>query len=152
MTKINHVRLVMGGLIATVILFLTDRLLHENVFRTYWEAVYVGLGTRPPESAHSLALVYFFIFELGRGFLLVFLYVLMRPFHGAGPKTAALAGIAGWLAFSVAGPAQFIPLGFYSNTLWIGVAAAQLVTSIVATLAGAAPYKDPSAAAADARG
>jgi hypothetical protein len=69
-------------------------------------------------------------------------YVLMRAFFGAGPKTAVLAGIVGWIAFSLTGPTQFIPLGFFSNALWIKVGAIHLVTSIVATIAGAALYKD----------
>lgn len=68
----------------------------------------------------------------------------MRSHFGAGPKTAALAGVVAWLAFSVTGPAQFIPLGFYSNALWIKVAAFQLITSIVAAIAGAAIYKEPA--------
>ncbi|HVF47348.1 MAG TPA: hypothetical protein VNA17_07270 [Pyrinomonadaceae bacterium] len=144
MTKINWVRFFLGGLIATVLLFLSDGLLHENVFRTYWEAVYRDLGTKPPAEGHSLDLVYFFIFEMGRGFGAMLVYVLMRPFYGAGPKTAVLAAIATWLALSVAGPAEFIPLRFYSNSLWIGVAAVQLVTSIIAAMAGAAIYKDPA--------
>jgi hypothetical protein len=50
--------------------------------------------------------------------------------------------VAAWLAFSVTGPAQFIPLGFYSMALWVKVAAFQLVTSIVAAIAGAFPYRE----------
>jgi hypothetical protein len=87
-------------------------------------------------------MVYFAVFELGRGFIAIFLYVLMRPHYKPGPKTAALAGVTAWIAFSLTGPAQFIPLGFYSNALWINVAAFQLVTSMVAAIAGAAFYKD----------
>jgi hypothetical protein len=37
---------------------------------------------------------------------------------------------------------QFIPLGFFSNALWIKVGAIHLITSIIATIAGAALYKD----------
>ena len=103
MTKINFGRLFVGGLIASVLLFLSDGLLHEQVFKQYWEYLYQGLGARPPESPHAMAMVYFFIFELGRGFLAIFLYVLMRPFHGPGPKTAVLSAIAAWLAFSALG-------------------------------------------------
>jgi hypothetical protein len=87
-------------------------------------------------------LIYFVIFELGRGFLSMFLYVLMRGCCGAGPKTAVFAAIAAWFAFSLTGPAQFIPLGFFSHALWIKAGAIQLIVSIVATLAGAALYKD----------
>ncbi|HET6893060.1 MAG TPA: hypothetical protein VFH31_18285 [Pyrinomonadaceae bacterium] len=72
----------------------------------------------------------------------IFVYALMRSHFGPGPKTAALAGVAAWFAFSVTGPAQFIPLGFYSNALWIKVAAFQLITSILAAIAGAALYKE----------
>jgi len=66
----------------------------------------------------------------------------MRSHFVPGPKTAAQAGLVAWIAFSVTGPAQFIPLGFFSNALWIKVAAFQLVTSILAAIAGAAVYKE----------
>ena len=137
MTKINFGRLFIGGLIATVILFITDGLLHEKIVRDYWMYLYQGLGARPPEE-HSISLLYFFIFEIGRGFTAMLMYVLMRPFSGPGPKTAVFAAIAAWFAFSVTGPAQFIPLGFYGRRLWLMVAGYQLVTSIVANLIAAA--------------
>ena len=142
MTKINFGRLFVGGLIASVLLFLSDGFLHEQVFKHYWEYLYQGLGAKPPDSPHQMALVYFFIFELGRGFGAIFIYALMRPFYGKGPKTAVLSAIAAWLAFSVTAPAEFIPLGFYGRRLWIMVAAAQLVTSIVANLLAAWIYRD----------
>jgi hypothetical protein len=139
--KLNWNRIIIGGLIATVILFLTDGFFHESVVGADWKAVYAALGAREPQ--HSAAgMVYFVIFELGRGFISLFIYALLRQFFKAGPNTAALAGIVAWLAFSVTGPAQFIPLEFYSQALWVKVAAFQLVTSIVATIAGAAIYKD----------
>ena len=106
-----------------------------------WNAVYAALGAREPtESAGSM--LYFAIFELGRGFIAIFIYALMRGPFSPGPKTAALAGVVAWFAFSLTGPAQFIPLGFYSHALWGKVGAFQLITSIVATIAGAAIYKD----------
>jgi hypothetical protein len=141
MNKINWGRLLLGSLVASIILFLTDGFLHERVVMADWRAVAAGLGIT--ESHHgSGALFYFAIFELGRGFVSIYLYALMRPFCGPGPKTAVWAGVVAWLAFTVTGPAQFIPLGFYSNALWIKVGGFQLVTSIVAALAGAFLYRD----------
>lgn len=87
-------------------------------------------------------MVYFALFELGRGFTAMMFYVTMRAFFGAGPKTAVLAGIVGCIAFSLTGPVQFIPLGFFSNALWLKVAVIHLIVSIIATIAGAALYKD----------
>ena len=144
MTTINYGRLFIGGLIATIILFLADGVLHEHIVHSYWEYLYQGLGARPPETGHGMAMAYFFIFEVGRGFTAILFYVLMRPFWGAGPKTAVFAAIAAWFAFSVTGPAQFIPLGFYGRRLWVIVAGYQLVTSVVANLIAAWLYKDPA--------
>ena len=146
MDKLNLGRMIIGGLIATVIFFLTDGVLHEHIVHEYWEYLYRGLGaTTEPQMGHGVAIMYFAVFELGRGFLAIVLYVLMRPFFGAGAKTAVMAAVVTWLAFSVAGPAQFIPLGFYGRRLLLIVAGYQLVTSIVGNLIAAWLYKDPSA-------
>ena len=150
MTNINFARLFVGGLIASVLLFVSDGFLHEQVFKQYWEYVYQGVGAKQPDPSHSWALLYFFIFELGRGFLAILLYVLMRPFYGVGPKTAVLSAMVAWLAFSVTAPAEFIPLGFYGRRLWVMVAAAQLVTSIIANLIAAWIYRDPATTATPA--
>jgi hypothetical protein len=142
MAQINWGRLLLGSLIAAIIMFVTDGFIHERIVGTDWRAVYQGLQAVEP-SPHGSSMAYFGIFELGRGFIAMLFYVTMRAFFGAGPKTAALAGIVGWIAFSLTGPAQFIPLGFFSPALWVKVGAIHLVTSILATIAGAATYKEP---------
>ena len=141
MAQINWGRLFVGSVIAAIIMFVTDGLIHEMLAKADWHALYEALGAREPEP-HGASMAYFAIFELGRGFTAIMFYVLMRPFFGAGPKTAVIAGIIGWIAFSLTGPVQFIPLGFFSNALWLKVGAIQLIVSIIATLAGAALYKD----------
>jgi len=141
MSKINWGRFILGCLIASIIMFFTDGFIHETIAKADWKAVYDGLRAAEPEP-HGSSMVYFALFELGRGFTAMMFYVTMRSIFGAGPKTAILAGIVGWIAFSVAGPAQFIPLGFFTTTLWLKVGALHLITSIIATIAGAALYKD----------
>ena len=143
MATINWGRLILGSLIAAIIMFVTDGFIHGTIAQADWKAVYSGLGASEP-AQHGMSMVYFALFELGRGFTAIMFYVLMRAYFGAGPKTAVLAGIVGWIAFSLTGPVQFIPLGFFSNALWLKVGAIHLVTSIVATIAGAALYKDAS--------
>ncbi|MEK6333409.1 MAG: hypothetical protein AABM67_00570 [Acidobacteriota bacterium] len=141
MSGINWIRLILATLIAAVIAFLTDGVFHERVVGADWKALHENLGV--PELKHNaFGIFYFALFELGRGFLSMVLYVFMRDRCKPGPKTAACAGVIAWIAFSVTGPAQFIPLGFFSNTLWVKVAAFQLVTSILAAIAGAAVYKE----------
>ena len=146
MARINWGRLLIGSLIAAIILFVTDGFIHEKIARADWMAVYDGLRATPPED-HGTSMLYFALFELGRGFIAMMFYATMRAYFGAGPKTAVLAGIVAWIAFSLAGPAQFIPLGFYSTALWLKVGVLHLITSIIATIAGAALYKDATTTA-----
>ncbi len=143
MNKINYPRLLIGVVVAALIMFLTDGFFHEMIAKADWKALYAALGANEP-APHGLSMVYFAIFELGRAFVAMFLYVAMRPMCGPGPKTAVGAGIVGWIGSSLTGPVQFIPLGFFSNALWLKVAAFHLVISIIATVAGAALYKDSS--------
>lgn len=141
MPRTNWLRMIIGILIATIIMFFSDGFFHERVVDADWKAVFAALGTEPPvETPRNL--LYFFIFELGRGILAMSLYVMLRVCWKPGPAAAALAGIVMWIAFSVTGPAQFIPLGFFSHALWLKVGAFHLVTSIIATIAGAAIYKE----------
>jgi hypothetical protein len=142
MSKLNWSRILLGGIVAAIICFFTDGFFHERIVGADWKAIYDNLGIANPVAHSSVSLVYFAVFELGRGFLCILLYALLRPHCRPGPKTAALAGIVGWIAFSVTGPAQFIPLGFFSNALWLKLGAFHLITSILATIVGAALYKD----------
>ncbi len=144
MARINWGRLVLGGVVAAIIMFVADGFIHGQIVDTDWKAVYAGLRAVEPEP-HGASMVYFAVFELGRGLIAMLFYATMRTHFGAGPKTAVLAGIASWVAFSLTGPAQFIPLGFFSTALWIKVGALHLITSIIATIAGAALYKDSAA-------
>jgi len=146
MARINWGRLILGSLIAAIIMFVTDGLIHETIAKADWKALYEALGAREPQP-HASSMVYFALFELGRGFTALMFYATMRSYFGAGPKTAVLAGIVGWIAFSLTGPVQFIPLGFFSNVLWLKVGAIHLITSIIATVAGAALYKDAASPA-----
>lgn len=144
MTRVNWARLIAGGAVATLICFATDGMMHEGLLHDEWARLYTALTAQPPahDGGHAAALISFFDFELGRGFGAIFIYVMMRARYGKGPKIALAAGIVIWLICSVTGPAQFIPLGFYSHELWWKVAAVQLITTLAATLAGAAIYRE----------
>jgi hypothetical protein len=141
MGKVSWGRLALGGVIASVIAFMTDGFMHGKLVADDWAAVYSALNATAP-AEHGASMIYFAIFELGRGMITVFLYVMMRARFGAGPKTAILAGVVSWLAFSIAGPIQYVPLGFYSTGLLIKAGAFQLIATLAAALAGAAVYKD----------
>jgi hypothetical protein len=146
MNDVNWGKFVLGALIVAVICLVSDGFLHQSVVTAQWQAVYDALGATPPDHS-GFAMIWFFVFEAGRGFLAMYVYVLLRPRLGPGVKTATWAGVVTWVAFSLAGPAQFIPIGFYSTMLWISVAGYQLIFTIIAAIVGAAPYSAKDAAA-----
>lgn len=141
MSKVNWERLAIGGLIAAVICFMTDGFMHEVLLKADWQATFEAIHASPPKH-NPLAFGYFGLLELGRGFVALFVYAMMRARSGPGPKTAIMAAIVSWVSFSFTGPAQYVPLGLLSCGLWLKAAAFQLVTSILATLAGASLYKE----------
>jgi hypothetical protein len=145
MSNVNWGKFILGALIVAAICFVSDGFLHQRLVNDQWEAVVAALGAKFQEHA-GWTMVYFVIFELGRGFLTMYTYVLLRPRLGPGVTTATWAGVVSWVAFSLTGPAQFIPLGFYSESLWISVSLYQLVFSIIAAIVGAAPYGEKTAA------
>jgi hypothetical protein len=144
MGSINWARLALGALIAAAICFVSDGFLHQRVVDGQWAAVEQALGIVGREHAHGWTMIYFIIFELGRGFLTLFVYALLRPRLGPGVTTAAWAGFVAWLAYSFTGPVQFIPLGFFSAELWVSAGVYQLVASIIAGIAGASVYREES--------
>jgi hypothetical protein len=146
MSNVNWGKFVLGAVIVAAICFVSDGFLHQRVVSDQWQAVVAALGATVPEHA-GFSMIWFVVFEAGRGFLAMYVYVLLRPRLGPGVKTATWAGVATWVAFSLTGPAQFIPLGFYSTTLWFTVAIYQLVFTIIAAIVGAAPYSEKPATA-----
>jgi hypothetical protein len=86
------------------------------------------------------------------GLLLVSTYAAMRPRFGAGPKTAVLAGLALWFAVTVV-LFGFTQMGVFSMALFVKGSTCALINTVVASIVGAAVYKEgvPAAGPAYAR-
>ena len=46
MPQINWTRLIIGGLVAALIMFVTDGFFHEKIVKADWQAIYAALGQR----------------------------------------------------------------------------------------------------------
>jgi hypothetical protein len=146
MSDVNWGKFILGALIVAAICLVSDGFLHQRLVTDQWHAVRDALGATTPDHS-GITMIWFLVFEAGRGFLAMYVYVLQRPRLGPGVKTATWAGVVTWVAFSLTGPAQFIPIGFYSESLWISIGLYQLVFTIIAAIVGAAPYSERSMAA-----
>jgi hypothetical protein len=77
------------------------------------------------------------------GILLIWLYAAIRPRYGAGPGTAALAGVAAGLLFGVFPDIAWgLLLRPIPARVWMADAVFTLVVMVIATVLGAWVYKE----------
>ena len=94
----NTKRLITGGLLAGLIIFLSDFVLNHLFLGAEWHALYVG-GYLQHVKVYTVPLAAAADFMVG--FALMWLYALARPRLGPGPKTALIMGTIAWLLFIV---------------------------------------------------
>jgi len=139
MGKINVSRVIVGGLVAGLVLNVIDFVMYGMVLKADFDSALHALG-RPPVSS-SMIMVFVgldFLF----GIFLVWLYAAIRPRFGAGPRTAAIAGVAYWVLFGLLNTLSQAPLGLFPQNLAITMTAVTLVEAVLATLVGAKLYSE----------
>jgi hypothetical protein len=135
----NFGRVFLGGLLAGLILNIGEFVLNTKVLGPQMMAYLSQHGFKDPGSNFIIvAVVLTFIL----GIVAVWLYALIRPRLGAGPKTAVVAALILWFAIYVyCGVINSIMFAFPTNALLIGIVWG-LVEYIIATIAGAWLYKE----------
>ena len=141
MRKVNLSRVILGGLLAGIIINLSEFLLNEKVMRAQNEEAMKALGKTIPEG--SAVMTTWIIWGFVAGIAAVWLYAAIRPRYGAGPATAIRAGIAVWVFGWLLSMIAMENLGVFPISalalVWT------LVECIVATVAGAWLYKESEA-------
>ncbi|MBI4265563.1 MAG: hypothetical protein HY657_14415 [Acidobacteria bacterium] len=93
MATINTRGVILGGLAAGLVINVSEYVLNEPV---------LGAQIAAAMSDHNLApigggaIAVFLLYGFALGIALVWLYAAIRPRFGAGPKTAAVAGLVAW--------------------------------------------------------
>ena len=141
MGKINWTRVILGGLVAGVIINISEFLLNGVVLAKDMEAAMRALGRQMGAGQLAMFTVWGFLV----GSFAVWLYAAIRPRFGAGPKTAACAGAAVWgLGYLLASVTTFALQLFPGRLIAIGLAVG-LMEVLVGTLAGAWFYHEETA-------
>jgi hypothetical protein len=141
MGKINWTRVILGGLVAGVIINISEYVLNGVVLAKDMEAAISALGRQMGGGALLMFTVWGFLV----GIFAVWLYAGIRPRYGAGPKTAACAGAAVWgLGYLLASVTPLALHLFPRHLMAIGLAVG-LVEVIAGTLAGAWLYREETA-------
>ena len=139
MGKINMARVVLGGIVAGLIINVVEGVTNGVIFKAEWAEAAKAIG-RAEVSVKQI--VAFNVWGFAAGILAIWLYAAIRPRFGAGAKTAMCAGAIVWiLAFAMAnGMMAFLHI--YPLGLLLTVTAVALAELLIASVAGAAIYKE----------
>jgi hypothetical protein len=139
MSRINLTRVLIGGLLAGIIINVSEFILNGVLLEEEMNAAMAALN-RPPVDPSMI--IWFVLFSFGLGFMLVWTYAAIRPRFGAGIKTAICASTIVWgLAYLY--PNLFlIVINLFPRDMMVMATVWGLIEIIVAGIAGAWAYKE----------
>jgi hypothetical protein len=144
MGQINMGRVIGGGLLAGLVMNISQFVLHAIVLKEDGRMLmdqWTRLGFHITEDPKMLGILVALTFALG--VLAVWTYAAIRPRFGPGPKTAIIAGLAVWaMSYFYAAVYVYAAIVIYPIKLtWFPVAWS-LIEVPIATMAGAWLYKE----------
>ncbi|SEE48040.1 hypothetical protein SAMN05444161_5902 [Rhizobiales bacterium GAS191] len=142
MTHINTGRVVLGGVVAAIVLFIVSGIVNGAILGSSWQAWLQAMGSLNHAPAEPAGIALWAIVSLVFGLTGVWIYAGIRPRYGAGPKTAVLAGLLLWLAGWLAPALGQIALGAIPNNVTVVGCVGGLAGALLALLAGAALYQE----------
>jgi hypothetical protein len=138
MKGINFGRVILGGLLAGVLINVSEFVLNNVVLKADMEAGMKALGRSVPMDGKTIAV--WMILGFAIGIASVWLYAAIRPRYGAGAGTAARAGVAVWFFGSLVTTVVMVNMGLFPfnavAVFW------ELAQGIITTIAGAWLYKE----------
>jgi hypothetical protein len=141
MGKINVPKVMLGGLIAGAVLSIGDVLLYGVVVKA---PMAVAMQKLPPmtDAWRSAEVPWYILLDLCAGMLLIWLYAAIRPRFGAGPRTAAIAGFAGWCFAGLLCSGITLPMGLMPYHLTLITTGVMLVEYLLGAILGAWLYTE----------
>jgi hypothetical protein len=139
MNKINVGRAILGGLVTGLILNIGEFVLNTIILKTEMQEFFKRCGF-PEPGTNFIVIAVVITFVLG--IVIVLGYAAIRPRFGPGPKTAIIAALFAWFGVYLYQNVIAMGLGMVPMKLVVIALAWGLVEYIIATLAGAALYKE----------
>jgi hypothetical protein len=140
MAKMNVPRIVLGGVVAGIICFIGDGLVHGILLRERWVRLGAALGRTSSPDLRSF--VEWGLYDLAKGLMGVWIYAAIRPRFGAGPRTGAIAALVTWalvLPIALLGFLPASPIGHRFAAIW---SIDGLVVMLIAIVVGASLYQE----------
>jgi hypothetical protein len=139
MSKINLGGIILGGVVAGIIINVFEFVLHGLAMAQQWSSIMKSLNRPdyPPQ-----AMIWFNIAGFVTGIAAVWTYAAIRPRFGAGPRTAAIAGLLTWVTTYALANAKPVAAGIYPVQPMVVMLAVEIVGTVAATLAGSWLYRE----------
>jgi len=144
MGKINAGRVLLGGLLAGIIINLSEWFWNGVVFMKDIQDAMAAINRPMSNSAGMMSI--FILWGFLVGILAVWVYAAVRPRFGAGVKTAVRTGLMLWLLVYVQMTISMAPMNLLPARLMLIGLPVSLVEIVVATVLGAWLYKEEAAA------
>lgn len=139
MRSINTARVVIGGIVAGLVINVSEFILNMVVLGADMNTAMARLNL-PPVGGQAIVVFVILGFALGIG--MAWLYAAIRSQYGPGPRTAVCAGAAVWFfAYFYGGVGMMVMGVFPERLIAIGMIWG-LGEVLLASVAGAALYKE----------
>ena len=138
MGKINVGRVILGGLLAGLVMTVSEYVLNTYVTAEETSAIMQRLGL-PQIGTNQI--IGFVVLTFVVGIVLIWLYAAMRPRFGAGIKTAIIAAVAVWVLAMISAMGDAI-VGITTADALIVPGIWTLVETIVAAIVGGWVYRE----------
>lgn len=143
MGRINVVRVILGGLLAGLVIDISESILNLVVIADSMELAMREYNMVPPGGSTIAILM---VGGILLGIVTVWIYAAIRPRFGPGPTTAVLAGFVVWLLAYLWRLLDVGLVGWFDPGLLVLPAAWGLVEILLAALAGGWLYREAEAA------
>jgi hypothetical protein len=141
MAGINTGRVIAGGLVGGVVANVVDMATGYLFMMDDMKANAARLHLDPAAMESTAGMISWVLVDFVYAILIVLTYAGIRPRFGPGPTTALYAGLLLY-ATVTAIMYGFLSMGMFTTTLFVKSALCALVSTALASVAGAAVYKE----------
>jgi hypothetical protein len=137
----NYAKIALGGLVAGVICFIGDGIVHGVLLQARWMEIANTLHLPRGDSGFG----YFSIYDLAKGVASVLLYAMIRPRLGPGARTAVIAGLLTWALVLPIPLLGMIPIHFFGRKFALLWSFYGLFPIVIGAVAGSWFYREQPA-------
>jgi hypothetical protein len=147
MGKINHARVILGGIVGGIVAATLDWFFNGVLLGQQWNDAVKMLNHPDAFSGSAFLPVLYLIFIVGNC-LVIWIYAGIRPRFGAGVRTAVYAGLVTWALAILLPNTDFVVMGLFGRRLMLYSTLFGIVEVAVGAIIGAALYKEAESTAA----